>query len=54
MGMMREKTTMTPDSYLSGRTRQIFDWYARGFLTEAEAICLIGDGYLAWAERCRR
>ena len=42
------------DSFLSERTRDVFHWYTRGFLSAGEALLLIGEACLCWAELAGR
>lgn len=49
MGLRNEDEIGRADLILGRRIRDVFLWYARGFLTECEALQLIGRVCLAWA-----
>jgi len=49
MSLKMEKGIGRADLLLGRRIRGVFFWYARGFLTECEALQLIGRFCLAWA-----
>ena len=50
---LKEGRTARADPFLSARTRRVYYHYARGILTEAEAIHLIGQACLEWTHLAR-
>jgi len=54
MHLAVEEGVSKADSFLGGRTRTVFRWYAKGFLTETEALRLIGAACLGWTQPARQ